>query len=54
MLSPKLLELLQIYWRWYKPKDWLFPGQKPDCPMDPSGMRQICRKLGKSLGARQE
>src|SRR6516165_7266891 len=26
---PKLLEVLRIYWRWRKPKDWLFPGHKP-------------------------
>ena len=25
-LSPKLLELLRIYWRWRKPTDWLFSG----------------------------
>jgi site-specific recombinase XerD len=53
MLSPKLLELLRIYWRCFKPKDWLFPGHKPGCPMDLSGMRQICRKLGKKAGIKK-
>jgi site-specific recombinase XerD len=26
LLSPKLLETLREYWRWMKPKMWLFPG----------------------------
>ena len=50
MLSPKLLELLRIYWRWRKPKDWLFPGQKPGAPMHLSGIRQICQQLRKKAG----
>ena len=53
MLSPKLLNLLRVYWRWRKPKEWLFPGQKPGCPMDQSGMRQVCRKLGKKAGIKK-
>src|SRR3984893_14489560 len=53
MLSPKLLALLRIYYRWFRPKDWLFPGRKPGCPMDLSGMRQICRKLGKKAGIKK-
>ena len=53
MLSPKLLEVLRIYCRWYKPKDWLFPGHKPGRPMDTSGMRQVCRKLGKKVGIKK-
>jgi site-specific recombinase XerD len=53
MLSPKLLALLRIYCRWFRPKVWLFPGKKPGCPMDPSGMRQICRKLGKKAGIKK-
>src|SRR5712671_661231 len=53
MLSPKLLQLLRIYWRCYRPKDWLFAGRKPGCPMDLSGMRQICRKLGKKAGIKK-
>jgi hypothetical protein len=28
MLSPKLLEILLLYWRWRKPKDWLFAGKR--------------------------
>ena len=44
--SPKLLELLRIYvacWRKPERSGW-FPGQKRrGRPMDPSGMRQICR-----------
>jgi integrase/recombinase XerD len=27
-LSPKLLETLRVYWRWMKPKTYLFPGQQ--------------------------
>jgi integrase/recombinase XerD len=53
MLSPKLLELLRIYCRSYKPKDWLFPGHKPGCPMDLSGMRQLCRKLAKKAAIKK-
>jgi integrase/recombinase XerD len=27
LLSPRLLEELQAYWRLYRPKDWLFPSR---------------------------
>jgi integrase len=30
VLSEKLLFELRDYWRKYSPKQWLFPGQKPD------------------------
>jgi len=50
MLSPKLLELLRIYWRWRKPKDWLFPGQKSGFPMHLSAIRQICQQIRKKVG----
>ena len=53
MLSPKLLELLRIYWRWCKPKDWLFPGKKPGMPMRQSGIGQICQQLRKTAGITQ-
>ena len=38
LLSPKLLETLREYWRWMKPKPWLFPGMvnnwRADVPVD--------------------
>ena len=53
MLSPKLLTLLRIYYRCCKPKEWLFPGDKPDCPMHLSGIRQMCNELGKKAGIKK-
>ncbi len=50
MLSPKLLDLLRVYWRRRKPKDWLFPGVSPDRPMYASGLCCLCQKLRKKLG----
>ena len=50
MLSPKLLELLRIYWRWRKPKNWLFPGKTARPPMRASGVRLLCQKLRRQLG----
>jgi integrase len=45
MLSPRLLELLRLYWRWRKPKDWLFPGKRPDQPMRFAGDSSAIPKL---------
>ena len=30
ILSKKLLPELRVYWREYRPKKWLFQGQKPE------------------------
>jgi site-specific recombinase XerD len=49
MLSPKLLELLRVYWRRRKPKDWLFPGVSSDRPMYATGVCILCQKLRKKL-----
>ena len=53
MLSPKLLELLRVYWRWRKPTDWLFPGHKPGFPIHQSAIRQICQQLSKKAGIKK-
>jgi integrase/recombinase XerD len=50
MLSPRLLELLRLYWRWRKPTDWLFPGEEPGQPLKANTVRVTCQKLRKQLG----
>jgi integrase/recombinase XerD len=50
MLSPKLLELLRLYWRGRKPREWLFPGERPDGPLFQNAVRVACQKLRKKLG----
>ena len=46
-LSPKLLETLRAYWRWMKPKTYLFPGTvngwRADKPVSPKMLWAACR-----------
>jgi site-specific recombinase XerD len=50
-LSPVLLERLRIYWRWRKPKDWLFPSkQRPQHPMSSHSIRDLCANAGLRAG----
>ena len=44
MLSPKLLEMLQLYWKKYRPMTWLFPGQRPECPITQTTVWRICQQ----------
>jgi integrase/recombinase XerD len=45
-LSPTLLETLRVYWRWMKPKTWLFPGTiagwRADKPITPKVVWDAC------------
>src|SRR5262249_11062992 len=51
-LSLVLLERLRIYWRWRKPKDWLFPSKRrPDHPMECKSIGYVCATAGPGAGA---
>jgi integrase/recombinase XerD len=53
-LSDPLLERLRIYWRWRKPKNWLFPSkQRPDHAMDDKSIRVVCRSAARRAGIRK-
>jgi integrase/recombinase XerD len=46
-LSPTLLNTLRVYWRWMKPKTWLFPGTiagwRADKPITPKVVWDACQ-----------
>jgi integrase/recombinase XerD len=53
-LSPKLLETLREYWRWMKPKTYLFPGTvnglRADKPITPKVLWEACREAAQRAG----
>jgi integrase/recombinase XerD len=49
-LSPRLLEVLRIYWEHDRPKGWLFPGEDPERPLHSSSVQRICQNLVARLG----
>jgi len=49
-LSPKLLELLRIYWRKVRPQEWLFPGQFPHQPLSREAVGQAVTRAAHRAG----
>ena len=53
-LSPKLLETLRDYWRWMKPKTYLFPGTvndwRADIPITTKMPWEACREAAQRAG----
>jgi integrase/recombinase XerD len=53
-LSPKLLETLRLYWRWRKPKTYLFPGtirgKRADVPISANSVWLACRQAAQLSG----
>jgi integrase/recombinase XerD len=57
LLTPKLLETLREYWRWMKPKTYLFPGTvkgwRADVPITEKIVWQAVNEATKSAGITQ-
>ena len=49
-LSPLLLEELRAHYRRCRPAEWLFPGQRPQRPLEASTVQKACRRAAKSAG----
>jgi site-specific recombinase XerD len=50
MLSPKLLDMLRIYWTDTHPGKWLFPGRWPGQPISPLSVNRTCREVSQRCG----
>jgi site-specific recombinase XerD len=50
MLSPKLLEVLRLYWRSERPATWLFPSMRKDQPINHSVVQRACHQAGLDAG----
>ena len=53
-LSPNALETLREYWRWMRPKTYLFPGTvnglRADKPITPKVLWEACREAAQRAG----
>ena len=50
LLSPRLLVVLRAYWLHARPKDWLFPGEKPGKPLSASCVHRVCKQARHASG----
>ena len=53
MLSPRLLEVLRIYWRAARPKVYLFPSWRTGKHLNASSLQQACRDAWQRSGLRK-
>jgi site-specific recombinase XerD len=53
MLSPRLLEVLRIWWRAARPKQWLFPSWRTGQHLTAGSLQAACREAWLASGLRK-
>jgi integrase len=53
MLSPRLLEVLRIWWRAARPQHWLFPGWRTGRHITAPSIQAACREASLRCGLRK-
>jgi integrase/recombinase XerD len=53
MLSPRLLQVLRIWWRAVRSTEWLFPGWRVNAHLTPASLQQACRDAVERAGLRK-
>lgn len=50
MLSKRLLEVLRVYWKYHRPRVWLFPGWPADSPISERSVQKVCVRAAAAAG----
>jgi integrase len=53
LLSQRLLEELRNYYKAHRPQKWLFPGSRPDEPIDASSIQRIFKRAKRKAGIKK-
>jgi site-specific recombinase XerD len=53
LLAHRTLEVLRDYWRVYRPKEWLFPGQPAKGSLSISSVQQVFEKVLQEAGIKK-
>jgi site-specific recombinase XerD len=54
LLAQRTLEVLRDYWRAYRPKEWLFPGQPAKGSLSVSSVQKVFEKVLHEAGIKKE
>jgi site-specific recombinase XerD len=54
LIADTALEALRDYWRLYRPKDWLFPGAKPNRHISSRSIQKVFGKAKEAVGIQKE
>lgn len=51
LLAATLLEQLRTYWRMYRPREWVFPGERPGTPLSTRTVQHVFSCAKKKRGS---
>jgi len=54
LLGRRSLDILRLYWRAYRPGDWLFPGRPSQSPISVTSIQKMFRKALEKAGIKKE
>lgn len=50
MLSPRLLDILRVYWKAHRPREWLFLGRDQQRPLGRGSVNEACAMIARKAG----